>query len=68
MIDTGIGIEPENLAHIFERFYRCDQSRHQAGNGLGLSLAQAIARAHGGGIAVNSKPGGGSVFSLILPT
>ncbi len=68
VIDTGIGIEPENLAHIFERFYRCDQSRHQTGNGLGLSLAQAIARAHGGGIAVNSKPGGGSVFSLILPT
>jgi len=68
VIDTGIGIEVASLPHIFERFYRCDQSRHQAGNGLGLSLAQAIARSHGGGIAVNSKPGGGSVFSLILPT
>jgi signal transduction histidine kinase len=66
--DTGIGIAAEELPRIFERFYRCDESRHQAGNGLGLSLAQAVAHAHGGGITVNSKVGGGSVFSLILPS
>jgi signal transduction histidine kinase len=65
--DNGIGIEPKNLPRIFERFYRCDESRHQTGNGLGLSLAQAIARSHGGGLSVSSKPGQGSVFSLILP-
>jgi heavy metal sensor kinase len=66
--DTGIGIAPENLPRIFERFYRCDESRHQAGNGLGLSLAQAIARAHGGGLSVDSLPGRGSVFRLVLPS
>jgi heavy metal sensor kinase len=65
--DTGIGIEARDLPRIFERFYRCDESRHQAGNGLGLSLAQAIARSHGGGISVDSSPGGGSVFTLVLP-
>ncbi len=66
--DTGIGIEAKDLPRIFERFYRCDESRHQTGNGLGLSLAQAIARSHGGGLSVDSRPGKGSVFSLILPT
>jgi heavy metal sensor kinase len=65
--DTGIGISKTDLPHIFDRFYRCDQSRSQAGIGLGLSLALAIARAHGGGISVSSEPGKGSTFSAILP-
>jgi signal transduction histidine kinase len=65
--DTGIGISAEDLPHIFERFYRCDRSRSEAGTGLGLSLAQAIARAHGGDIAVESRPGQGSDFTVTLP-
>lgn len=65
--DTGIGISPEDVPRIFERFYRCDRSRSQAGTGLGLSLAMAIAQAHGGDIAVASRPGLGSTFTVTLP-
>ena len=64
--DTGIGISPEALPHIFERFYRGDQSRSESGTGLGLSLARAIARAHGGDITVESTPGEGSAFTARL--
>jgi len=65
--DTGIGISPSDLPRIFERFYRCDQSRSQAGIGLGLSLARAIARAHGGEITATSTPNQGSTFTATLP-
>jgi heavy metal sensor kinase len=65
--DTGIGISRQDLPRIFERFYRCDQSRSQAGIGLGLSLARAIARAHGGDITVMSMPNQGSTFTVTLP-
>jgi heavy metal sensor kinase len=65
--DTGIGISPRDLPHIFERFYRCDESRSQAGIGLGLSLARAIARAHGGDITATSTPNQGSTFTVTLP-
>jgi len=65
--DTGIGISPKDLPHIFERFYRCDQSRSQIGIGLGLSLAKAIARAHGGDITATSSPNQGSTFTITLP-
>jgi heavy metal sensor kinase len=65
--DTGIGISHTDLPRIFERFYRCDQSRSQAGIGLGLSLARAIARAHGGDISVTSTPNQGSTFTVTLP-
>ena len=65
--DTGVGISESDLPHIFKRFYRCDQSRSLAGTGLGLSLAQAIASAHGGSITVSSSPGKGSPFTVNLP-
>ena len=65
--DTGIGISPDDLPRIFERFFRSDPSRSQAGVGLGLSLARAIARAHGGDIHVASEPGKGSTFTVTLP-
>ena len=65
--DNGIGIEAEKLPHIFERFYRGDESRSTAGNGLGLSLAQATVRSHKGNIDVESTPRQGSTFTVTLP-
>lgn len=64
--DSGMGIADEDLPHIFERFYRCDESRSEEGTGLGLSLARAIARAHGGDISAESTPGEGSTFTVTL--
>lgn len=65
--DSGIGISATDLPHVFERFYRCDRSRSQPGTGLGLSLARAIARAHGGDITVRSALDQGSTFTVTLP-
>lgn len=65
--DSGIGISDQDLPHIFERFYRCDPSRSEAGIGLGLSFARAVARAHGGDITVSSIPDQGSTFAVTLP-
>ena len=65
--DTGTGIPDSDLSHVFERFYRCDQSRSQPGTGLGLSLAKAFARAHQGDITGTSTLGRGSTFTLTLP-
>jgi signal transduction histidine kinase len=68
--DRGIGIKPAELPHVFERFYRADQSRTKAaasGYGLGLSLARHIAEVHGGDITATSKPGAGSTFTVTLP-
>ena len=67
--DTGCGIAPEHLPFIFERFYRADPSRTRetGGSGIGLAIAMAIAKAHGGEILVKSAVGQGSVFTLILP-
>ena len=65
--DTGPGIAPEHLAHIFDRFYRVDPSRSTAGSGLGLAIALQIARVHGGDIRVESALGSGSTFTVELP-
>jgi two-component system OmpR family sensor kinase len=65
--DTGVGIPEEQLPLIFERFHRADPSRAAGGSGLGLSIARQIAEAHGGKIEVESTPGEGSTFTLLLP-
>lgn len=65
--DYGIGIDKEDLEHIFQRFYKCDKSRNAEGFGLGLPLSEKIAVKHGGRIAVSSEKGKGSVFTLYLP-
>jgi signal transduction histidine kinase len=65
--DTGIGIDSGDLPRIWDRLYRGDKSRSQRGIGLGLSLVKAFVEAHGGTAAVESRPGEGSVFTVILP-
>lgn len=68
--DTGIGIAPEHLPHLFERFYRADPARKQTGgssSGLGLAIVEWIVRVHGGTITVESQPGQGSCFTVSLP-
>ncbi|OLC60655.1 MAG: hypothetical protein AUH89_03745 [Ktedonobacter sp. 13_1_40CM_4_52_4] len=65
--DTGIGIDPTDLPHIFERFYRADRARSSQGTGLGLSIAQTFVEQLGGCITAESIPGKGSTFSVWLP-
>lgn len=67
VVDTGVGIAPEHLPHILERFYQGDPARSGAGSGLGLSICQWIALAHGGSIQAASEPGRGSTFTVLLP-
>ncbi|MFN2566929.1 MAG: ATP-binding protein [Gemmatimonadaceae bacterium] len=67
--DTGAGIPPEQLPHIFEKFYQADNQRaaSQEGSGLGLSIAREIVRAHGGDITVESTVGEGTTFTIVMP-
>lgn len=65
--DTGIGIAAQDLPRIFERFFRCDDSRSEEGCGLGLSFSRAVVRAHGGDIKVTSLPNVGTTFTVQIP-
>jgi two-component system OmpR family sensor kinase len=69
VIDGGPGLSPEDAARVFERFYRADSSRTRTsgGSGLGLSIVQALAAAHGGRVTVHSEPGNGATFTVTLP-
>lgn len=67
--DTGVGIPTDAMEHLFDRFYRVDESRSRAvgGNGLGLAICKSIVDAHGGTLTAVSKPGEGSTFEVRLP-
>ena len=69
--DAGPGLTAQEQAHVFERFYRGDPSRHRddaaSGSGLGLSIVAALVHAHGGRVGVESTPGDGATFSVVLP-
>jgi heavy metal sensor kinase len=67
--DTGAGIAPEHLPHLFERFYRAESARDResGGVGLGLAIVKEIAEAHGGTVRVESEAGKGSIFTVTLP-
>ena len=67
--DTGTGIAPEHLEHVFERFYRAEpsRSRDSGGSGLGLAIARAIVEAHEGRISARNAPGGGTTITVELP-
>jgi signal transduction histidine kinase len=65
--DTGEGIPPEHLPHVFERFYRADPARPAGGTGLGLAIVNQLTEAQGGTVSVESEPGRGSVFTVTFP-
>ncbi len=67
--DHGVGIDKAHIDRLFERFYRIDAARSRArgGTGLGLSIVKNVALAHGGRVTVQSIPGEGSVFTLVIP-
>lgn len=64
--DHGCGMDAETCRHVFEQFYQGDTSHRTQGNGLGLAMAQKIAALHGGAVTVDSRPGSGSCFTVVL--
>lgn len=68
--DSGIGVPPNSLNRVFERFYRVDKgrSREEGGTGLGLAIVKHVAQLHGGRVEVESKLGEGSTFRVYLPS
>ena len=67
LADNGVGIEKEDLKHIFERLYKCDKGRSEKGSGLGLSIVHQLVEKMGGNITVESLPGKGTEFTLLFP-
>ena len=67
LADNGVGIEKEDLKHIFERLYKCDKGRSEKGSGLGLSIVHQLVEKMGGSITVESVPGKGTEFMLLFP-
>ena len=67
LADNGVGIEKEDLKHIFERLYKCDKGRSEKGSGLGLSIVHQLVEKMGGSITVESVPGKGTEFTLLFP-
>ena len=67
LADNGVGIEKEDLKHIFERLYKCDKGRSEKGSGLGLSIVHQLVEKMGGSITVESFPGKGTEFVLSFP-
>ncbi len=65
--DTGVGIPQQHLPHVFDRFYKADQSRSKTGSGLGLSIVKAIVERHGGSVSVRSRQGVETTFEVVLP-
>ena len=65
--DNGKGITPDNLPHIFERMYQCDQSRSAKGNGLGLAITKELISVHKGTITAESNFGNGTKFTILFP-
>ncbi len=68
IFDNGSGIAEDAIPHLFERFYRVDSSRTKKGSGLGLAIVKWIVSQHGGTVTVDSRIGGGTVFTVILPS
>jgi two-component system phosphate regulon sensor histidine kinase PhoR len=69
VVDSGRGIPPDEVPRVFERFYKADRSRQRdgEGTGLGLAIARHVVEAHRGHIRVESEPGRGSTFTVVLP-
>jgi signal transduction histidine kinase len=70
VLDSGMGIDPESLERVFDRFYRADASRDRTipGTGLGLAIVRSITRVHDGTVSAVRRSGGGSIFRVTLPT
>src|SRR6185436_11411588 len=67
VLDCGPGIAPDDLPHVFNRFYRATTARTLPGSGLGLAIVEQIAQLHGGAITLKARPGGGTIARLALP-
>lgn len=68
IVDRGIGMPSEDVAGLFDRYYRAPSGKLETGIGLGLYITRLLAEAHGGRIEVESAPGKGSTFTLVLPS